>query len=172
LINFSTNKNSYYIDDTIEINATWDLQYDNTTEISYIQVQIFDNSSTLLWNSSLNEEIGLCDKIWNVSIPDLNISLSGETLNLTIKFRYGYLDISSGSGWNLFLDESEVSISEEQAIEKNPNEDPSEINLFLTLGIIFLSIFIFFTGFLVIIREAFKRINKKHEPIDMKSRIL
>ncbi|MHA1489837.1 MAG: hypothetical protein ACTSRI_09285 [Promethearchaeota archaeon] len=42
LIFFKTNQEVYYIDEKIEINASWELNYNIGLEFSYIQIQIYD----------------------------------------------------------------------------------------------------------------------------------
>jgi hypothetical protein len=88
IIYFETNKNSYYNDEDILINASWELNYNPFNEISYIQIQIFDIYDHLLWNSSKYSEIGIFEMSWVVTIGYLNISFSNYSNTLFVKFRW------------------------------------------------------------------------------------
>ncbi len=108
LIEFTTDKELYYNDETIEINATWDLDYNPSLEISYVQIHISDINETLIWNSSKYYEIGVNNDIWLVSIQDLDSTFDNYTSVLYIKFFYYVMEISSGSAWSIFLQTIEI----------------------------------------------------------------
>ena len=75
LLHFNTNKESYYIDEDVIINATWDLYYEPAlNEIAFVQVRLIHENGSLLWNSSEYHEIGEFQYNWSVSIFDLNIT--------------------------------------------------------------------------------------------------
>ena len=53
-----TNKDIYYLNENIIINASWDLNYDSDIEYAYVQIQIFDIFDIILWNSSKYDKTG------------------------------------------------------------------------------------------------------------------
>ncbi len=110
LINFTTNKSSYYIDEEIEINATGILEYDNITETSFVQIQIFDNSNNKLWNSSEYSKTGNFTIHFNVNIIDLDINLLLGPVNISVRFYY-YINSSGVEEFNL-LDIIEITIKD------------------------------------------------------------
>ena len=54
---FSVDKDLYYNDETIHINASWNLDYTPPAETSYIYIKIF-NATETLWTSEFHSEIG------------------------------------------------------------------------------------------------------------------
>ena len=94
LIFFDTDKDSYYIDGDIKINASWEFDYNSQTEISFVQVKIYHENGTLLWNSPEYHEIGTFQKSWIVKISDLNIFLENSTIELSVQFYLYYWDFS------------------------------------------------------------------------------
>jgi len=95
---FTSDKEIYYINENININASWELIYDPGHEISYFQVQIFDIFNQILWNSSEYHEIGYSGKNWTINIEFLNISFSNYTNTLFIKLYHFYIDVNGGGG--------------------------------------------------------------------------
>jgi len=93
---FTSDKDIYYSNENININASWDLIYDPGHEISYFQVQVFDIFDKLLWNSSEHHEIGYSGKNWTINIEFLNISFSNYTNTLFIKLYHFYKEQSGG----------------------------------------------------------------------------
>jgi len=95
---FKSDKEIYYNNDNININASWELIYDPGYEISYFQVQIFNIFDKILWNSSEHHEIGYSEKNWTINIEFLNISFSNYTNTLFIKLYHFYKDQNGGGG--------------------------------------------------------------------------
>jgi hypothetical protein len=95
---FTSDKEIYYPNENININASWDLIYDPDNEVSYFQVQIFDRFDEILWNSSQHHEIGYSEKNWTVNIEFLNITFSNDTSTLFIKLYHFYIDQNGGGG--------------------------------------------------------------------------
>lgn len=106
----STDKDSYYADESIKINASWELNYNPSIEDSYIQIHVFDNTNTLIWNSTKNNEIGAFEMSWIVNISDLNINLNSTTHNSQIKLYYYYHNYYSSQTYDFYVEEIEIQI--------------------------------------------------------------
>ncbi|MFX1312372.1 MAG: hypothetical protein ACFFHD_07140 [Promethearchaeota archaeon] len=91
----NSNKQKYYINESIQINASWILDYNQYNEIAYVQIQIFDYFNNTIWNSSIYDEIGFSEKNWDLNIIDLNISFINGNNTLFIKFFSYYYQIST-----------------------------------------------------------------------------
>ena len=113
LYSFETDKTLYYLDETIEINATYDLYYNISTEISYVQVQIYDDLNDLLWNSSEYHALGTHQITFAVNIEDLEIHFFEDNLSLFIKFYY-YFEAPPTLGSGIVKDTLEVIIQDNQ----------------------------------------------------------
>lgn len=107
---FDTDKNSYYIDEDIKINASWELDYINQSEISFVQVRIYHENDTLLWNSPEYHEIGTFQKSWIVQISDLNIFLENSSIELSVQFYLYYWDLSYDI-WQKAIDEKSIWVN-------------------------------------------------------------
>ena len=94
--NLVTDKNSYYNNEKIKINATWEQYYDPEHEDSYVRIQIIDIFDRILWNSSEDHSIGLIEKNWTVDIQLLNISYTNFTNALFIKMYNKYINSETG----------------------------------------------------------------------------
>ncbi|MHA1194494.1 MAG: hypothetical protein ACTSRH_01050 [Promethearchaeota archaeon] len=108
LIYFSTDKETYFYDECINISAKWELYYDNTIESSFIQIQIFNNRSILIWNSTKHPEIGMIEKNWTVNI--INLNLNGSSTVIYIKFYYFYHDPIEPNTIESFLETKVIDI--------------------------------------------------------------
>ncbi|MFX1394622.1 MAG: hypothetical protein ACFFAH_13740 [Promethearchaeota archaeon] len=82
-----TDKEFYYNDEIIKINASWSLEYD-AGDISYVQVQIFNETNDLIWVSPQYSESGLIENVWLVTIKDLNTSFNSNYNLFYIKIYY------------------------------------------------------------------------------------
>lgn len=110
-LNFlETDKETYYINDEIKINASWELFYNTNTEIAYVQIQIFNHFNKIIWNSSEYNEIGSFEEIWILNLEHLNISLSNYSNILQIKFFSYYFHIDSTNTAFNFLETIETKI--------------------------------------------------------------
>lgn len=85
---FETEKDVYYNNERIKINANWGLSYNPPKEYAYIQIQIFDIYNNLLWNSSEYDEMGLFEESWTIEIQNFNISFMNLSCTLYVKFFY------------------------------------------------------------------------------------
>lgn len=95
---FTSDNDIYYNNEKININASWELIYNPSHEISHFQVQIFDIFDNILWNSSEYHEIGYSEKNWTINIEFLNISFSNYTNTLFIKLYHFYKDENAAGG--------------------------------------------------------------------------
>ena len=103
LQSFSTDKDVYYNDEKIQINASWKLDYNPPTETAYIQVMISNQNDTLLWNSTKYSGIGNFTNIWYVDIKSLDLVFENYSNTLYVKF---YLFISTSGSH--YLDTIEI----------------------------------------------------------------
>jgi len=108
---FNIDKDTYYNDEEICINASWDLDYDGGVS-SYIQIKIFDENWETLWNSSKYDQKGThLEGEWYVKILDLPLPFNNTSNDLIIVFYY-YLNTGS-----VFVDFMEIRYI--QAIKRN-----------------------------------------------------
>ena len=103
-----TDKETYFYDESIRIKASWELSYNETREFSYVQVQIYNVSNNIIWESSQYSDIGYKEENWIVDIQSLNMQFGNYSNTLYIKFFLHYLEITSGSEINAFLKTIEV----------------------------------------------------------------
>ncbi|MHA1661557.1 MAG: hypothetical protein ACTSUT_20875, partial [Promethearchaeota archaeon] len=103
LIFLKTDQEVYYIDEKIEINASWELNYNIGLEFSYIQIQIYNIYNNLLWNSSEYYDIGIIEKNWTINILELNISYSNYSNILLVKCFYYNIIIETLDETKIFL---------------------------------------------------------------------
>ena len=115
LIYFETDKTFYYCDEQLIINASWELDYNPTTEISFIQIQIYNESNYLLWNSSKYYERGRSEKIWILNFQDFDISFNNKSIKLFVKFFLYFIEIVSGSEISTFLSTIEIEAAEKKS---------------------------------------------------------
>jgi len=91
---FNVDKTTYYNDELIYVNASWDLDY-NDGEMSYVQLKIFDENWDLLWNSSIYDQKGFhLEGEWYVKITDLPLPFNNTSNWLIVVFYY-YLNTGS-----------------------------------------------------------------------------
>ncbi len=110
---FETDKTTYFSDEQIIIRGSWNMSYNPINEISYLQVQIFDNTANLLWNSSEYNDIGYIDEVWSVNINTLNLNLSFNTsyISLSVRLFAYYLHIDSSNTAFSFLETIEIQVT-------------------------------------------------------------
>lgn len=110
-LNFlDTNKNLFFIDEDIKINASWELNYNVNNEIAYVQIQIFDNFDNIIWNSSEYNQIGFYEKNWILDIEQLNIDFTNYSNIIYIKFFSFYFQIDTTNTVSTFLETVKVKI--------------------------------------------------------------
>ncbi|TFF87326.1 MAG: hypothetical protein EU549_04935 [Promethearchaeota archaeon] len=95
LIYLRTDKEVYYADESIQIEASWTLSYVETDH-PFFQIRIFDSINRLIWNSSEFKEEGLFDKNWTIQIANLNFNFTDYSNMVSIR---AYI-INAPSGGN------------------------------------------------------------------------
>ena len=95
LYNIEVDKEYYYPDEIVNINATWVLEYNPINEEAYIQVRLTDEYDSLIWNSSKYDGIGNHTEYWSINISRLNLILENYTYNLFLKFLSVYHQIGT-----------------------------------------------------------------------------
>ena len=110
---FETDKTTYFSDEQIIISGSWNLSYNPINELSYLQVQIFDDTTNLLWNSSEYHDIGYIEDVWNVNINilNLNFSLNTSYVSLSVRLFAYYLHIDSSSTAFIFIETIEIQVT-------------------------------------------------------------
>jgi hypothetical protein len=73
------------MNEKIEINASWELYYDPSNELAYVQIRIFNSIDKVIWSSPEYNEIGFFNDNWSVDINELNISYINYTNTIYIK---------------------------------------------------------------------------------------
>ncbi len=110
-LNFlETDKDIYYSNDEIKINASWELYYNSNTEIAYIQIQIFNYLNEIIWNSSEYTEIGNFEENWILDVEHLNIDLTNYSNVLYIKLFSYYFHIDSTNTAFTFLETIQIKL--------------------------------------------------------------
>jgi len=110
LFSLNTNKTEYYFDESIKINASWELNYNNNNEFAYIQIQITNLFDQFVWNSSKYNQIGTYEKNWTVSIENLNLDVINGSHLLYIKLFVFYCHKDTGSTMYNCLETIEVKV--------------------------------------------------------------
>ncbi|MFW9772596.1 MAG: hypothetical protein ACFFEO_10615, partial [Candidatus Thorarchaeota archaeon] len=103
------NKVRYFVNENIEVNASWELDYNPINEECYIQIRIFDSSGALIWNSSKYNGIGQFTQSWSINITQLSIPFLNYSNILYIKF-FSYYSSIGGSEYTSFLETIQIEI--------------------------------------------------------------
>ena len=127
LKNFDTDRDVYYNDEIIEINASWELDYNPPSESAFIRAMILNENDTLLWNSTEYSDIGNFTKLWYVDIKSLDLVFENYSNTLYVKF-YSYFS-QGGTPLILFLETIEVL-----TIKRNISCELISFRKFLTFG--------------------------------------
>ncbi len=124
---FEVDKESYYYDEDIFINATWDLTYNPRTEINYIQIQIYDMFGDIIWNSPQYDDIGIFSNNWTISIQNLDFPFLNSSNYFSIRMFYYYLEIATMNKATSFLETIQVQI-----LKKEPTCQLIGFNSYIT----------------------------------------
>lgn len=108
LIYLRTNKNQYFSDESIAIEASWSFDYIEV-EKPYFQIKIYNNLNELIWNSSRFEEKGVFEEIWNVKIENLNLNFINYSNVILIK-AFVSNELNGGDMISYFLDTLYITI--------------------------------------------------------------
>lgn len=111
LISLNTNQSEYYIDESIKINASWELNYNDNNEIAYIQIHIVDVFDQFIWNSSKYNQIGTYEKNWTVNIEDFNLDIKNSSYILYIKFFVFFFHIDTASTMCNYIETIEIRVT-------------------------------------------------------------
>lgn len=110
LYNLEVNKEEYYMNEEIKVNASWQLNYDPINEKAYVQIRMYDSlTNKIVWNSSKYNVIGSFTENWSINILHLNMTMTNNTSIVFIKFFSYHWQIGIG-GDNSFLETIEVKI--------------------------------------------------------------
>lgn len=93
LKSFETDKVVYFSDETIQVNASWELDYSLPIYDAFGRVRIYNESYELLWNSTKLNQIGNFSSIWNVEIQSLGLGFYNYSIILYVEFwQYYFAD--------------------------------------------------------------------------------
>lgn len=90
-----TDKSTYYNNENIYLNGSWELYYDSGFEVSYIQIQVTNIFDKILWNSSNYYAIGISQNNWTINIQFLNLTLTNYSSRIYIKLFNYYENFNS-----------------------------------------------------------------------------
>ena len=113
LYNFETDADCYYIDGIIKINATYEMWYDPMNEEMYFQVQIYNATNNMIWNTSRYLEAGYYEKNWSINISSLTLPNETPT-NLSVRFFVHWHHIITKESSDIFLREKQIQIIKKQ----------------------------------------------------------
>jgi len=86
LLFLEVDKDSYYANEEIRINASWELDYNPFNEYGYIQINLYDSLDNLIWNSSKYDEVGLFTEEWIINITNLKTMFLNYSNIVFIRF--------------------------------------------------------------------------------------
>ena len=101
---FDTDKDIYYNDETIQINASWELDYDPPL-YAYTSIIIFNGTYEMIWESPRYDIADNYSESWLVDIKSLGLTYENNSNTLYIRFHL-YKSPSSSS----WLETIEISI--------------------------------------------------------------
>lgn len=108
--NFQTDKEKYYVNEEIKINASWELNYNINTEVAFIQVQIFNSSNEIIWNSIEFNDNGNFEEYWILDFNHLNLSLTNYSNIFYIRFYSYYFQMDSTNTIFTFLETIRIKV--------------------------------------------------------------
>jgi len=145
LYKLDINKEIFYPNDTIQIDALWTLEYYNP-EICYIQFRIFNglNFEELipLWESEYYFDNGTISKNVNISIDEINLENLDST-DLYVTLHYSYYDRNEIQ-YSQYITNKTIEVNLSSEFNPNQNENkylnvliPSgAITSILTIGVV------------------------------------
>ncbi|MHA2398909.1 MAG: hypothetical protein ACXADU_08470 [Promethearchaeota archaeon] len=105
---FEVDKDKYFVNENIEVNASWELDYNPINEECYIQIRVYDSSDVLIWNSTKFNEIGLFTESWSINITQLNTLFLNYSNFLYLKFFSYY--VYNEDDYSSYLETIQVEI--------------------------------------------------------------
>jgi len=106
---FATNADTYFIDEYIEINATYEMWYDPFNEYMYFQVQIYNSINDLIWKTSRYEAPGSYEERWMVNMSNLDLPNQYSNILSIRFFVFWYYNLTTESS-DIFLREKQIQI--------------------------------------------------------------
>lgn len=85
IISLQSDKDTYYNYENMEINASWNLSYDEQ-EIVFVQIHLMNDSEDILWKSPRYNNTGYNEDNWMIYIPNLNIEIKNDSTLVFVKF--------------------------------------------------------------------------------------
>ncbi|MHA1190727.1 MAG: hypothetical protein ACTSP9_00345 [Promethearchaeota archaeon] len=85
IISLQSDKDTYYNYENMEINASWNLSYDEQ-EIVFVQIHLMNDSEDILWKSPRYNNSGYNEDNWMIHIPNLNIEIKNDSTLVFVKF--------------------------------------------------------------------------------------
>jgi hypothetical protein len=106
-----TSQDHFYLNENIELNSSWELEYNPFMEIAYVQVRIFNSFNELIWNSSKYDNRGNIFKNWSIDIDFFNLSFTENSSIISIKFFSYYYHIGTMNMVSTYLETIQIEIS-------------------------------------------------------------
>jgi len=101
IISLQSDKENYYNYENIEINASWNLYFEEH-DFVYVQIHLINESEEILWKSPKYNNSGFNEDNWMIHIPNLNINIKNDSICLFVKFWISFNDhVSSGDIYDL-----------------------------------------------------------------------
>jgi len=110
LNNFQTDKDNYYLNEEIKLNASWELNYNTNTEIAFVQVQIFNFSNKIIWNSTEFNNEGNFEEFWTLDFNNLNLTLTNYSNIFFIRFYSYYFHMDSANTIFTFVETIRIKV--------------------------------------------------------------
>ncbi len=147
----STERDHYYLDENLIINASWELEYNPLEEISYIFCEIIDND-IIVWNSSQNDVIGVNNEVWTISLLSIIILSTRSSALLLINLVYYYENILTTTKFSIVIMSINTIVQERDShINASPEGDEDIDTLSSIISILllpFLSVIIVISVYL------------------------
>ena len=101
IISLQSDKDTYYNYENMEINASWNLFYDEQ-EIVFVQIHLMNESEDILWKSPKYNNTGYNEDSWMIHIPNLNTEIKNNSIQVFVKFWISFNDyVISGDTYDL-----------------------------------------------------------------------
>lgn len=101
IISLQSDKYTYYNYENMEINASWNLSYDEH-EIVFVQIHLMNESEDILWKSPRYNNTGYNKDSWMIHIPNLNTEIKNDSIQVFVKFWISFNDhVHSGDTYDL-----------------------------------------------------------------------
>ncbi|MFX1568118.1 MAG: hypothetical protein ACFFCV_07100 [Promethearchaeota archaeon] len=130
VIHFEIDKDSYYLDEKIHVNASWYLEYNPANEISYLALHICDLNDDILWMSEEITDQGTIEQNWSVNILDLDFdSYNFSSISLKVRLFIFYFQIDTTNTMMTYLRTVRIDV-----VKKNVSCELEGFDDYLTYG--------------------------------------